>query len=1004
MSKWILILVLLGAGLAARAAEFAGVGEWRQSLDGAWQFTTDPAVAEPPAGGAWEPITVPGNWDVLPAHSTHKGKGWYRRSFTVPAGWKGKRLRLRFEAVYHDAAVTLNGKELGRHVGGYTPFEFDVTDQVTYAGDNVLLVCADNSYQRGAWWHWGGISRSVNLIANNDVRIVWQHVRTEPDLAAGSARIFVQYKLANAGTTPLAITLQSAIDGVVEPKLAAAVTVAASSESMVALDTLLPKERVRLWHFDQPNLYRLTTEIAANGTVLHGQADRFGIRQVEVKPDGLYLNGEKIRVPGFNRVSDSRQFGNTEPDELVRLDVDLMKRCGAVFARLMHVPQAPNLLDYLDEKGMMIFAEIPVWGSDDPQVKKDNPLTKQWLAEMVARDYNHPCIIGWSPGNEIVNHYTYVESMNAYIRSELDPHRLVAYVSYTAARGNATPQNDPVTVSDIAMINVYSGKPESFSNAAKTLRARWPGKPVFFSEYGVGQIGASPQSMVPKGKEIWKEISSNPAVIGGALWTFNDYRSGYKGTPASGNREWGIVDELRHPKAAYEQVRQLYSPVRSLTLADGIIRIEPRGTDEIPSYTLRGYQVKWTLLDGVAKTIQAGVVAVPELKPGSATWTAPLPADPAMVKAAALVTLSLISPTGYAVADYPAPAAPVAAAPAAGPDFDLGAMIRPVPASAVFRDPDYNIWCGTMVRGDDGKCHLFYSRWPRRLGHSAWLTHSEVAHAIADNPLGPYKHVDVALPVRGKEFWDGLNTHNPTVQKFGGKYYLYYTGTTGNGIATKELNWTHRNNQRIGVAVADSLNGPWTRFDKPLVDVSPDPAAPDALMMANPAVTQRPDGGYLMVYKAVAKKGKMPFGGPVVHLVATSDNPTGPFKKNYTPIFTKPGEHFAAEDPFIWHDGERYRAVVKDFHGIFTGRGCSLALFESVDGFDWKPSKNVLVSTLQITWEDGKVQKLDALERPQVWQENGKPAVLFCAVAEKAGRDGSFNVAIPLAAPGKPKP
>ncbi len=337
-------------------------------------------------------------------------------------------------------------------------------------------------------------------------------------------------------------------------------------------------------------------------------------------------------------------------------------------------------------------------------------------------------------------------------------------------------------------------------------------------------------------------------------------------------------------------------------------------------------------------------------------------------------------------------------------EFDLGAMLRPVPKTAVFRDPEYNIWCGTMVRSEDGKCHLFYSRWPRKLGHNAWVTHSEVAHAVADNPFGPYKHVDVALPVRGKEFWDGLCTHNPTVMKFGTKYYLYYMGNTGDGVAMKTLNWTHRNNQRIGVAVADSPNGPWTRFDKPLIDVSPDANAPDALMMANPSVTQRPDGGYLMVYKAVAKKGKMPFGGPVVHLVATSDSPTGPFKKNYTPIFTKPGEHFAAEDPFIWYDGDRYRAVVKDFHGIFTGRGCSLALFESANGFDWKPSKNVLVSTLQITWADGKVQKLTRLERPQVWLENGKPKVLFCALAEQASFDGSVNVAIPLELPATAAP
>lgn len=103
------------------------------------------------------------------------------------------------------------------------------------------------------------------------------------------------------------------------------------------------------------------------------------------------------------------------------------------------------------------------------------------------------------------------------------------------------------------------------------------------------------------------------------------------------------------------------------------------------------------------------------------------------------------------------------AAQGASPDYDFAAMMQPVPASAKFSDPDYYIWCGTMVRGDDGKCHLFYSRWPRKLGHNAWVTHSEVAHAVGDTPLGPFAHKDVALTERGATFWDGHCTHNPTV-------------------------------------------------------------------------------------------------------------------------------------------------------------------------------------------------------------------------------------------------
>jgi hypothetical protein len=217
---------------------------------------------------------------------------------------------------------------------------------------------------------------------------------------------------------------------------------------------------------------------------------------------------------------------------------------------------------------------------------------------------------------------------------------------------------------------------------------------------------------------------------------------------------------------------------------------------------------------------------------------------------------------------------------------------------------------------------------------------------------------------------------------------------------TSGLNWTHRNHQRIGVALADSPAGPWTRFDQPVVDISADKDAPDALMTSNPATCVRPDGGLLMVYKAVATKGKPPFGGPVVHLVATADKPAGPWKKNLTPIFTKPGEHFAAEDPFIWHDGDRYRGIVKDNNGIFTGRGYSLAHWESRDGFDWRPAKHVFVTTPEIVWTDGAKKKLNALERPQlIFDARGTPVTLLCAGAYATGRARSFNVAIPLRRP-----
>jgi hypothetical protein len=332
-------------------------------------------------------------------------------------------------------------------------------------------------------------------------------------------------------------------------------------------------------------------------------------------------------------------------------------------------------------------------------------------------------------------------------------------------------------------------------------------------------------------------------------------------------------------------------------------------------------------------------------------------------------------------------------------ELNLSSRLAPLPDSAQFIDPEYYIWCGSAVRGDDGLYHLYYSRWPRKLGHYAWVTHSEIAHATSPSPTGPFRHVNVALKPRGKDFWDGLCTHNPTILRIGNKYYLYYMGNTGDGLAMPTLNWTHRNKQRIGVAVAESPNGPWQRFDQPVLDVSPDSNAHDALMTSNPSVAVRPDGGVLMVYKAVGKQRPMPFGGPVVHLTATADSPTGPFTKQNQPIFLAPGVDFPAEDPFLWfsHAAQRYYAVVKDNNGHFTKAGKSLALWQSTDGFAWQLAPNALVTATEFKLPDGSTKRVNSLERPQLlFAPNGEPIALLAAVDEDSKREHSYNVQIPI--------
>lgn len=326
-----------------------------------------------------------------------------------------------------------------------------------------------------------------------------------------------------------------------------------------------------------------------------------------------------------------------------------------------------------------------------------------------------------------------------------------------------------------------------------------------------------------------------------------------------------------------------------------------------------------------------------------------------------------------------------------------------------FQSDIWSHWGGSVVKGDDGLYHMYYSRWETELGW-AWVTDSEVAHAVSESPFGPYEFKDVALAPRGDEFWDGLCTHNPTVRKFGDKYYIYYMGNTGDGKNVGEpgkhkLNWVHRNNQRIGVAVADNPNGPWERFDEPLIDIThDDDTAMDALMTSNPSITQRPDGGFLMVYKVVGKQFPAPNGGPVLHAIAASDSPTGPFVKHDKPTFEVPGERFPAEDPYIWHQDGKYRAIVKRIkHEKNEKSGkekrvFSLVHYQSEDGYEWGPAKHFEVSDRTVAWEDGTTEQLDHLERPQVLVENGVPIALMCAgdIYDENHVRRSFNVQIPM--------
>ncbi|MEC0228703.1 glycoside hydrolase family protein [Paenibacillus alba] len=321
--------------------------------------------------------------------------------------------------------------------------------------------------------------------------------------------------------------------------------------------------------------------------------------------------------------------------------------------------------------------------------------------------------------------------------------------------------------------------------------------------------------------------------------------------------------------------------------------------------------------------------------------------------------------------------------------MNFHSMMLSVPSQAVFQMDGYQVWCPTVAKGKDGRYHMLFSCWPASSGHDAWVTQSKVGHAISDNPLGPYQFQGIVLQGSGGTSWDADVIHNPTMIAYGDKYYLYYMANYGNGEY-----WDHRNHQRIGVAEADHPGGPWRRSEKPIIEVTL--GSWDHLLVSNPTVTVTPQGKVVMVYKGVGQ-GELPKGGAVVCGVAEADHPLGPFRKVAGPIMVNPDNDWSVEDPFIWFQDDRFYALVKDFQGYFTGTGeSSVALFESEDGTNWHPSEHALGFKREIAWSDGSVQPVEAMERPQLLFENGRPIVLYCAIAADLDRENCFNVAIPL--------
>ena len=312
-------------------------------------------------------------------------------------------------------------------------------------------------------------------------------------------------------------------------------------------------------------------------------------------------------------------------------------------------------------------------------------------------------------------------------------------------------------------------------------------------------------------------------------------------------------------------------------------------------------------------------------------------------------------------------------------------------AAVAFAMEDYYIWDCSVVFAK-GQYHLFCSRWKKDFGFGwNWVFNSEVIEAVSDTPAGPYTFKRVVLPRRGREYFDGMNTHNTCIKYWNGQYYLYYMGTTYGGdiptdadsipLAYSLETW---NRKRIGLAVADDIDAEFVRRDTPLLEPR-DCRYWDSTITTNPSAIILPDGKTYLIYKSRAG-----FGKPLQLGIAVADRPDGKFTRLCDrPIlqFADPDWHI--EDPFIWYDANRSKFCLiakddsKNGSSGLTGEWGAGFYAESDDCIHFEVAPQPKVYSRQLEWQDGHTSVQGNLERPSLlFDESGRPTHLFCATGD----------------------
>ena len=567
-----------------------------QCFDFDWKFTLSAlAGAEAPAldDSAWEDVQLPHDWSMsLPYLSPGEGGsgsmgfmqgglGWYRKTFSVPAAWKGRRVSLEFDGVYHRATVFVNGQEVGFHPYGYTAFAYDITDYLTPGRDNVVAVRVDHTdCPTSRWYSGSGIYRHVWLNVTDPVHVgLWGTCVTTAAVSAERATVRVETRLENDGSRPVAVSLVSELQdpaGRTVTRRASEAVLPAEGEQQLTQEFELASPA--LWEIDAPQLYTLITTVRRGGKTVDRYETPFGVRDIRFDPDkGFFLNGRSVKMKGGDVHQDAGSLGAAIPDRAQERRVRLMKEAGFNAIRCSHNPPAREFLDACDRIGMLVIDEaFDKWKSGYYTQWFDD-WWKEDLASMVLRDRNHPCIVLWSVGNETVEQRDMTGEGTERLRAlraeceRLDPTRKVA-VTTMPDYDRKFDKNGFNAAVEVVGYNYQ----EPFYDSD---HAQFPDRIIYGSEVFPYYSAGKERMREYIERNPWYDYAERDFIFGYFMWAAIDYWGESSGWPS---KAWptGIFDMCMYekPQAAFFRAVWNDEPVVRLAVEDASAPLD-RGKD-----------------------------------------------------------------------------------------------------------------------------------------------------------------------------------------------------------------------------------------------------------------------------------------------------------------------------------------------------------------------------------------------------------------------------------------